>query len=382
MDQVLEAATDPLYLGVGGGVIALGGLAFFMARRRRAQAEDEDEPAVAPRLGKAAAAAAGAAAVRSDTTAAPESAAPTAAAEDVDPLAEAEVYMAYGRDGQAEEILKEALAKNPRRADVQLKLLEVYSARKDKAAFGKVASDLNKLTGGAGDNWIKAAAMGYALDSANPLYAAGKDAAAAVVPRAAGAADIDLDIGTAGGVRTSTDINLDAETAEAATGVNTAILDLGALSAGQRGKPAAAMPDFTLEEPAAEGTRADIAHGAAAAVPAQDNNILDFKIELPEASADTISKVKPQAAASADAGVDFKLDGLSLSLDGAPKTAVAAAGGEKDGHWYDVQTKFDLAKAYQEMGDKDGAKEILREVIEEGDTDQKTQAKTLLDSLG
>jgi pilus assembly protein FimV len=361
MDQVLEAATDPLYLGVGGGVIALGGLAFFMARRRRAQAEDEDEPAVAPRLGKAAAAAAGAAAARSDTTAAPESAARTAAAEDVDPLAEAEVYMAYGRDGQAEEILKEALAKNPRRADVQLKLLEVYSARKDKAAFGKVASDLNKLTGGAGDNWIKAAA---------------------VVPRAAGAADIDLDIGTAGGVRTSTDINLDAETAEAATGVNTAILDLGALSAGQRGKPAAAMPDFTLEEPAAEGTRADIAHGAAAAVPAQDNNILDFKIELPEASADTISKVKPQAAASADAGVDFKLDGLSLSLDGAPKTAVAAAGGEKDGHWYDVQTKFDLAKAYQEMGDKDGAKEILREVIEEGDTDQKTQAKTLLDSLG
>jgi len=97
-----------------------------------------------------------------------------------------------------------------------------------------------------------------------------------------------------------------------------------------------------------------------------------------------VTRATPPAAAasSADAGLDFKLDGLSLSLDGEPKTEVAAAGGEKDGHWYDVQTKFDLAKAYQEMGDKDGAKEILQEVIKEGDADQKSQAKTLLDSLG
>jgi FimV-like protein len=34
------------------------------------------------------------------------------------------------------------------------------------------------------------------------------------------------------------------------------------------------------------------------------------------------------------------------------------------------------------MGDKSGAKEILEEVINEGDTDQKAQAKALLDSLG
>jgi pilus assembly protein FimV len=34
------------------------------------------------------------------------------------------------------------------------------------------------------------------------------------------------------------------------------------------------------------------------------------------------------------------------------------------------------------MGDKEGAKEILREVIQEGDDEQKAQAKALLDSLG
>jgi pilus assembly protein FimV len=97
------------------------------------------------------------------------------------------------------------------------------------------------------------------------------------------------------------------------------------------------------------------------------------------------------AQAAADPGLDFKLEipDLDLGPKDHEKTTVmavplaaAAGGGEKDGHWYDVQTKFDLAKAYQEMGDKDGAREILQEVIKEGDGDQKAQAKTLLDSLG
>jgi pilus assembly protein FimV len=46
-----------------------------------------------------------------------------------------------------------------------------------------------------------------------------------------------------------------------------------------------------------------------------------------------------------------------------------------------VQTKFDLAKAYQEMGDKDGAREILKEVIAEGDAEQKAAAQAVLASL-
>ena len=52
-----------------------------------------------------------------------------------------------------------------------------------------------------------------------------------------------------------------------------------------------------------------------------------------------------------------------------------------DGQWHDAATKLDLAKAYQEMGDVDGAREILQEVLHEGDEQQKTEAKTLLDKL-
>nr|MBA2690838.1 pilus assembly protein FimV [Burkholderiales bacterium] len=50
--------------------------------------------------------------------------------EEVDPVAEAEVYIAYGRDAQAEEILKEAMVKDSSRHEIPLKLLEIYSARK------------------------------------------------------------------------------------------------------------------------------------------------------------------------------------------------------------------------------------------------------------
>jgi pilus assembly protein FimV len=261
---------------------------------------------------------------------------------------------------------------------VQLKLLEVYAGRKDKSAFGKLAGDFSKLTGGTGSNWLKAAAMGFALDPANRLYEAGKDAAPATVVGGGvgGAADIDLDLGGGGTPRTSTDIMLDAGAADAAMGMDTAILNLGAATTGQRGRPAAPMPDFTLEvPPAGAGSQADIV--LEAAPPARDSNVIDFHIDLPP---DSPEPVTLGAAPGADAGLDFKLEGLDLSLEGEQKSAAAIA--EKNGHWYDVQTKFDLAKAYQEMGDRDGAKEILQEVIKEGDAEQQVQAKTLLASLG
>ncbi len=53
----------------------------------------------------------------------------------------------------------------------------------------------------------------------------------------------------------------------------------------------------------------------------------------------------------------------------------------KDQSWYEVATKLDLAKVYQEMGDQEGAREILEEVMTEGDSDQKAMAKAMLDSL-
>ena len=104
--------------------------------------------------------------------------------DEVDPVAEADVYMAYGRDAQAEEILIEALRKDPHRTAIHAKLLEIYANRKSVKQFDTLASELFAQTGGTGPEWEKVAALGAGLDPENPLYAAARDAAPAKSGRA------------------------------------------------------------------------------------------------------------------------------------------------------------------------------------------------------
>ena len=90
--------------------------------------------------------------------------------EGVDPVAEADVYMAYGRDAQAEEILLDALKADPSRTAIHLKLLEIYSQRKNLKQFETTATELYTVTGGKGEAWEKAVEMGLKLDPDNPLF--------------------------------------------------------------------------------------------------------------------------------------------------------------------------------------------------------------------
>src|SRR6185436_18830946 len=143
---------------------------------------------------------AGGGAAPAEAPAAAAAAAPAAReSEEVDPIAEADGYMAYGRDAQAEEILKEALAKDPKRIPVQAKLLEIYAHRKDAKTFEQTAMKLKQLTDGKGPEWDKAAALGRSLDPQNSVYGGGGDAppvapAAAAAPAGA-APTLDFDLG-------------------------------------------------------------------------------------------------------------------------------------------------------------------------------------------
>ena len=92
---------------------------------------------------------------------------------DVDPLAEADVYLAYGRDLQAEEILKEALRTDPNRLVLHQKLAEIYAKRHDRMAYASVANNLYGLTQGKGPEWLRLADQGRILDPENPLYQPG-----------------------------------------------------------------------------------------------------------------------------------------------------------------------------------------------------------------
>ena len=89
---------------------------------------------------------------------------------DVDPIAEADVYLAYNRDVQAEEILKEAKRNAPKRTDIQVKLLEIYAKRQDMEAFDAGAQELHLLTDGEGDDWAKVRMLARDLGSTHSLF--------------------------------------------------------------------------------------------------------------------------------------------------------------------------------------------------------------------
>ena len=111
------------------------------------------------------------------------------------------------------------------------------------------------------------------------------------------------------------------------------------------------------------------------------DSAMDFNLDGLSLGSDSDEESSDSAEDTATDMPALDLSGISLDLDGATTTH-AGGSASKDEKWYEVQTKFDLAKAYQEMGDNDGAKEILQEVISEGDSEQKAAAESVLASLG
>ncbi|MGH8193059.1 MAG: FimV/HubP family polar landmark protein [Woeseiaceae bacterium] len=83
--------------------------------------------------------------------------------------------------------------------------------------------------------------------------------------------------------------------------------------------------------------------------------------------------------------VDLDLGDLGEPEDDAPTQALASEDFEDDLHdartMTEVGTKLDLARAYVDMGDPEGARSILDEVLDEGDEGQRQQAQKLIDSL-
>ncbi len=375
-------------------------------------------------------------------------------AHEVDPIAEAEVYMAYGRDTQAEEILKEALAKDPNRHEITLKLLEIYAARKDTVAFETQASELYASLGGQPTEiWMKAAEMGRGIDPDNPLYrvtpgvtgpamvAAGTAAAAAAATAAAASAPAQTtpgegltDLGLLSGAsETTTEIDPDVESlmpyeatpsmAEAAAaGEAQAEAGLGAPAAESGSQPAdldmleTALPGYEeLEQLAVvEGPEEaeydlslDITGVEERLSPpaAPEVTVAEAESDLAElALAGEPSAVEPASTAEAAyAPPELDLSGIDLDLGeplappetpsagGMPEaptfeavlppaeeTAAEVAGEIDPEVWEETNTKLDLARAYLEMGDHEGAREILQEVLSDGDSRQRSEAQKLL----
>jgi len=303
---------------------------------------------------------------------------------DVDPVAEADVYLAYGRDLQAEEILKEAMRATPERLAIRTKLLEVYAKRRDTKGFELLAGELYGLTGGQGEEWSKAQELGRSIDPENPLYEPGGVPTAhaglgdtgmeplgastmpqSVVPSPSRFQDSggdDLMGDSLSGMSGSVDLDIS---------VPAAIDDSALAPSGfsVESIPDVSIPDaFNASQPA-----------SAPASFETDSHSLDFDLQdLPEVAA-------PEASPP-----NFDLSGISLDLD-APLSAPASGLGDiasapldlplEDDGTDPLERKLELAEEFRQIGDLEGARDLLQEVVDKSEGALKSKAQGMLDNL-
>ena len=306
---------------------------------------------------------------------------------DVDPVAEADVYLAYGRDLQAEEILKEAMRSTPERMAIRTKLLEVYAKRRDTKGFELLATQLFALTRGEGEDWAKAQEMGAQIDPENPLFQPGgapvlmQSAGGQVIeplgastmpqsilptPSQFGTSVLPTEPGNLG-------LDLDLDLGDPATGARSA--------AAPRDAPHVATPVATAAGP-----------GAKAAAP-DDSMSLDFSLpDLDEPTQPSPSRgVEPKPFDLAD--ISFDID-MPDTQPGAPAltTARDASGHSSgfgdvdlpplDGDADPLSRKLELAEEFRQIGDTDGARDLLLEVVAKSTGAVKTRAQNMLAALG
>jgi|GEM_PF-5679167 len=297
-----------------------------------------------------------------------------AEAGDVDPIAEAEVYLAYGRDQQAEEILKDALAKDPTLNEVRAKLLEIYASRQDRAAFEPHARALHDALGGQGTLWDKIAKLGRGIDPANALYGGVAVAGEAVADDAftASPMDIDLDNELMGSVPAAAAAVVE----PVAPAVDDDPLRAALLGDDPFAPPKALAPELDIESLLASAEQVVAEPAPPEPEPEENKHMLDFDFQLDE-PVNTASPLETLAAAEPDANsvdFDFGLDSL-----GAETPAVSTEGMSVSDD--PLSTKLDLARVYLDMGDKDGAREVLEELVAEAGGSLKQEAANLLSSL-
>lgn len=345
---------------------------------------------------------------------------------DVDPVAEADVYLAYGRDLQAEEILKEALRANPERLAIRLKLLEVYGKRRDIKGFEQLAVQLYAETRGQGEDWAKVQELGRQVDPENPLYqpggapvllgddegrpepmnastlpaaglvpppasraapaaaAAAAAAAVAAAPRDAGPSslmdlDLDLDLGS-----TPAPAPAMASTQALPSAVNQPDLgmDLDLSTPPAAAPSAAARDDLSFDL----GDLDDTPRATPTSAPAQAPESLDFDLggidlDLPATSSPApgqtldmgsldLPDLDVPAPAPVPAADTMSLDDLGVDLDSIDPNDDDA-----------LQRQLELAEEFRQIGDTEGARDVLQELVAKASGPLRDRAQAMLNQL-
>lgn len=303
-------------------------------------------------------------------------------------LAEADALLAYERYEEAESLLQDAIVAEPRRADLRLKLLEVCVAEQDAIGFKLQETELLDL----GDATVapriaelKAQLRGEVdheiLEEGEDLFldelAAMDDMELALDLEAAATVDDDL---VQSGY--SIDVSPAAVAAVVSGGAVAALVDEQQDVDEDDGRTLEFSSAFDLSDdqeidaPAAAEVAADTA-AQDAELSSDDENLLDFDF--------AVLADDEELDAAIDTAAEDDFDDLQFVDDSllAEKSAQEEESGVDDVLEFladadEAATKLDLARAYYEMGDYDGAQEILEEVVREGNEEQIKDAQRLL----
>jgi len=328
--------------------------------------------------------------------------------DEIDPISEADVYLAYGRYQQAEELIRHAIKDFPDRDDCKLKLLEIFHATDNKKAFEAYASELAES--GKKDNtqfWAKVSDMGKEICSGSDLFSSAAAVFDMALDTAASkVAPVSLD--KSGSVHERADEQDDSEFAVAKEESFDAYFndetesepdfDLTSFSVKDDSDDQKndTSIDFDLSSFADESPKRNEPDSH---INLDDDRVLDFDISPKNTEAKSIkadssidddfqgfdfsfeddSNLNKKGDISLDDDFQFNFN-LGLQAD-EPQDQENILGVSDLTDMDELETKLDLAKAYIDMGDADSAKDIVKEVLEKGTSEQQKIAQTLLVDL-
>jgi pilus assembly protein FimV len=338
---------------------------------------------------------------------------------EIDPVSEADVYLAYGRYQQAEDLMRQAIIDQPHRDECKLKLLEIFFASENQKAFESYAMEL--AAAGKQDDkgfWEKVVEMGNEICSASMLFSSGEKHTLTKTDKEAQQNSVSLAKNMQSGASAldiSNVIELDDAAFDTASLVNNSsvpesakldsstsdfdfsLSDIADSFGGEDSQQNNEAVDFDLDSLSTfranslagrfEEKSEEIPVEADEANKDFDFDLLDFTLETRNSSKDDSNDFAVDL--TADEGGNKTSEGLSLDGDFNFNFDLSGEEAERNEIFGvsdltdmdEFETKLDLARAYLDMGDEISAKEIVEQVIEKGSEEQKKMALKFFDVL-
>ena len=407
-DLLSEFLSEPYYLAAAGaGIVLFGLFAWVVIRKRRGESEDDIEsiltlPEVGQDFSREKPKASDANGGTIEESSGPvessflseftpsEFDAIDSETDEVDAISEADVYLAYGRYQQAEDLIQQAIKDEPGNDECKLKLLEIYFAKESKEAFVAYASELSKDRGDDLAFWQKVVEMGQDLCPGDPLFGGVEEISSLDEVELSGGAEIET--GSPNSLSNFMS-EPDSNNPDLEETKQNAPLEFNAPPAGANkidDIPVGAVQDSDWgDERQIELDNTGLNDGQNSEEP--DGRAIDDGVVLEFISPASNAEDSPMGLnreneydgnETSDASeLDFYLDDTNDDTVSGEEEKSMDDDFDSLTDMDEVETKLDLAKAYVDMEDGGAAQDILREIFELGNEEQKTEAQSLMEKL-